>query len=297
MRIPPRLIRVCAGIGDNIWLLQKLINAKEKFDFQLTDAPPQRGKQIFDLLPQVANSCAYTPGLKYETIRGTSKQYDKVEFKSIKEKAFSLAINFHLENGRRIEEYLPDLPMTFRLPYQTGDHGFRLTDLYHPSMPSTVEGLVEAKKIGIYMSGYSIQRIWNFWNAREWFDFIQKLYAEMPHCVFVIIGAEWDTDLGSDVMRLLMDNRIPFINTIGKKLPYVVELMQRLDYFIGFPSGMSILNETLHKKTFMFYPPHLTPMMYAWAEEDRIKNFDYIAQLFCTPMEAFKIIADKSGLI
>ena len=29
------IIRVCPGIGDNIWLVQKLLNANRKFEFEI----------------------------------------------------------------------------------------------------------------------------------------------------------------------------------------------------------------------------------------------------------------------
>lgn len=278
-----RLIRVAPGIGDNVWVLQKLINANEKFDFHMSDAKPQRGKLLFDLLPQVTNSCSYVPGLPYSTIRTTSAMYDGVPFSSITDKSFSLAINHHLESGKRIEEFLPDLPMQWQLPYAI------------PEKTTTILG--HSHKIGIYVSCYSTNRGWGFWNEREWFDFVQKIYTELPDAGFFFIGAQWDIDLTSKVIKLCAENGIEAINCLGYNLSQSISVMQELDYFIGFPSGMCMINETLHKKTFMFYPWHLKNMMYAWAEEDRIKNYDYIAQLFTTPQLAFRVLAEQSRLI
>ena len=111
-----------------------------------------------------------------------------------------------------------------------------------------------------------------------------------------MIGAEWDTDLTGLLMTKMLANRIPFINTVGESLGVVIEILKRLNYFIGFPSGLSIINETLHKKTFMFYPKHLELLSTAWPEEARIKSGDYLAPLFCTPAEAFTFLMDKNGL-
>lgn len=284
-----RLIRVPPGIGDSIWILQKLINAKEKFDFHLSDGKPQRGKQIFDLLPSVAHSCTYVPGLSYNTIKKTAATNPK-SWMDHKDKAFTLECNTHLEAGRRIEEYLPDLQITYTLPYAT-----EITD---KAMARTLVAnhKLHEKFVGIYCSAYNTSRNWGFWNANEWFDFIQKIHAENRHIVFVIIGAEWDMDLTGLVVTKLIANRIPFINTIGEPLSVVIEILKRLDYFIGFPSGLSIINETLHKKTFMFYPKNLLPLSTAWPEEKRIKSNAYIPVEFCTPMEAFTLLMDKTGL-
>ncbi len=287
----PRLIRVMPGIGDNVWLCQKLINTGEKFDFHMSDGLPQRGKALFDLLPQVSASCTYVPGLRPKSVRETAKQYDGCAFASITEKAFSLELNHHLENGRRIEEYLPDLPTTYCLRYNTSDYAIAIDTV----ICNTFKPL--PKLIGIYISAYSTNRAWNFWSEKEWFDLIQKIHLEIPDACFVFIGAEWDLDLTGNVIKLCQLHNIPLFDAVGMVLGASIELMKRLDYFIGFPSGMCIINETLHKKTFMFYPWHLKNMMYAWPEEDRIKNRDYIAQLFYTPMEAFRIIAEQTNLL
>jgi len=279
-----RLIRVPTGIGDNIWLAQKLVNQKEKFHFQLSDAQPQRGKQIFDVLPQITASCVYTPGLSYQNIYNASKQFLNKKWSDIKDKDFALAINHNLENGKRIEEFLPDLKTSFRIKYDIGvydteDAGFDIR-------PGT-------SRIGVYTSGNHMNKVWNGWNSREWFDLLQKIYAEKPNTVFYIIGAKWDLDLGSELITLLESNNIPAVNVIDQPLGYCIGLMKLLDYFIGFPSGMPILNESLGKDTFMFYPEHLKPMMYAWADEKRIKEKKYMASLFCSPLEAFIMI--KNG--
>lgn len=289
----PRLIRVPPGIGDNIWLLQKLINAKEKFDFQISNLKPQRGKQIFDLLPQVSNSCTYVDGLRYDSIKQAASGFKKSKWSVIKDKAFALEVNSHLEAGKRLEEYLPDLKITYKLPYITDGHGFEPWHLPEYNRPT------KPKYIGIYTSAYSTVRSWNFWNERQWFDFVQKIHCEFHpgEVIFVIIGAFWDIDLSANLMKIFRENNIQYFDTIGKPLNYVIELLKALDYFIGFPSGLSIINETLHKPTMMFYPLHLANLRYAWPEEKRIHDYQYIAPLFCTPAEAFAEFADKSGMI
>lgn len=287
-----RLIRVPPGIGDSIWILQKLINSKEKFDFHITDAFPQRGKQIFDLLPQVSNSCEYVPGLSYGTIKALAKQNPKL-WQEHREKAFTLECNTHLEAGKRIEDYLPDLTIKYKLPYKTSD-----TEKALAAQLLSLQHANAGKYLGIYCSSYATSKNHGegFWGPNEWYDFVEKIHLENPLIIFVMIGAEWDTDLTGMLMTKMLAHRIPFINTVGENLGTVIEILKRLDYFIGFPSGLSIINETLHKKTYMFYPTHLIPLSTAWPEESRIKSGDYIPVKFCTPAEAFKILMDKNGL-
>lgn len=284
-----RLIRVPQGIGDNVWLFMKLINANEKFDFHLSDGKPQRGKQVFDLLPSLVNSCTYVPGLSYPSLRAASQQFDDAHWSSIQEKAIALSCNFHLEQGRRIEDFLPDLPTSYTIPYDTSGSLFDRAD-----MPNGF-----TKFIGIYASSYAGNKNWSGWREHQWFDLIQKIYLEKPDTCFYVIGALWDVDMAGKLIRLLQQNAIPYVDTVGKPLGYVIELLKVLDYFIGYPSGLSILNETIGAKgTFMFYPNNgsLDKMMYAWADPARIRNNRYIAHKFSSPMDAFKVIVKRSPL-
>lgn len=283
-----RVIKTCPGIGDAIWLFQKLINANEKFDWQIHDGFPQRGKQVFDLLPQISNSCTYTPNLPYRLIDHYNIVRRARLWGQIRQQEFYLSANRHLEEGRRIEQFLPDLPTSFRLEYMTKEEDFH--NAFHILMQTWREGDRNKPRrfIGIYASAYSTQRAWGFWDADGWYNLINLMRGENPDLVFVVIGASFDTDLGNDLLAKLQAHKVNHINTIGQPLSVVIEILKRLDYFIGFPSGLSILNETLAAKgTFMFYPPHLEKMMNAWADPARIESGQYKGAQFCEPEKAF----------
>lgn len=287
-----RTIMSPAGIGDNIWLLMKLINAKEKFKFQITASPPQRTKPLFDLVPNIAESCEYVNGLAYDTI----KKYNvcrasfatQVKWKSVKDDRFFLSANQHLEMGRRIETFLPDLKTDYRLSYQT-----RVSDQVTLTDDLRITDKLGSPLIGIFGSSYSTTRAWAFWSEKEWFQLIHKIHAERPEVVFAVIGASFDFDLGYKLIELLDIHKVPYFNTLGKNLSYVVELLKILDYFIGFPSGLSIMNETLGKDTLMFYPQHLDKMRYAWMEPGRQKTGAYTAPLFCDVDKAYSLICNQ----
>lgn len=273
-----RTIKVCPGIGDNIWLFQKLVNCGERFDFQMTSAHPQRGKQIFDLFPQVSNSCTYIDDMKsYKFIKNNAEYGD---FKNIEKDEFFLECNTHLEIGRRIEKFLPDLQTSFKLDYATTpkdkQQAINLLDIFRSN--------TDRKFIGIYGSSYSSARRWNFWQENEWFELC--LLVRNTDCVFVIIGADWDLDLAQKLIPKLQLADIRFINTVGQPLSVVIEILKSLHYFFGFPSGLSILNETLQKPGMMFYPPHLRNMIGKWADPDRVGK-EFKEAEFCSPQTAY----------
>lgn len=274
-----RTIKVCSGIGDNIWLLMKLINSYEEFNFQLPDNKPQRGKQIFDLLPTVAASATYVK-MKTDFVEANNIQARKLNFSDIKAKDFYLSCNKHLEAGKRIEEFFPDLATSFRINWDTEQFRTQAIKL----IPPDCEG---SEFIGLYGSSYSTTRAWGFWNEHQWLELARMVHKRNPGYKFVIIGAEWDLDLGRNLVKLLDKEGIPYVNTIGQPLGVVIEIMKVLKYFFSFPSGLGILAPTVSCPVVMFYPPHLSQMMNTWASPEDIASGQYKGCQFCTPQQIF----------
>jgi hypothetical protein len=285
--MPMRTIKTTPGIGDTLWVIQKLINARERFNWQINAAPPQRGKQVFDLLPQLGD-CQYVHGLGYNLIKARNVTKMARTWGRIRAQSFFLEANSHLEAGRRIEEFLPDLPTSYHLPFQTGQWAEQVR----------VEGLLFGRPlIGIYASSYATSRNWGFWQAAEWFELISYLRQEFDHAVFAIIGAEWDGPLATELMNMLLVNRIPFMDTIGKPLGYVIELMKHLSYAFYFPSGLGIISGLLARPSLMFYSPSAHPrLMRTWADPELIKSGIFTERFFCTPGDAFEHVRDNYQL-
>jgi hypothetical protein len=274
-----RTITVPAGIGDFIWLAMKLINTGEKFKIRLPDGSPQRGHQILQLLPQLVESHEYTPRLSYRKLADNNIQNTKKNWDEIGEKEFYLSANSHLESGYRLEEFLPDLLISYRLKYDTKAEDKIYAKTLLPDGP---------KYIAIYTSAYGTTRNWGFWDENQWLILIMLIWEKRQDVSFVIIGAEWDVDLSSKLMALIKQSGIPFVNTVGRPLSTVIEIMKRLTYGFYFPSGLPILNETLGGAgSVMFYPPFLKPMINSWAEPERIKNGTIKECLFCKPKQIF----------
>lgn len=291
-----RTIYTCAGIGDSIWILQKLINQSEKFNWVLPGGNPRRGKQVFDLLPQITESCVYSD--RSMKVRDIVKQSERGNWSSIKKQSFYLECNSHLEAGKRIEDWLPDLQTSYTLPWATTlDHELK-ANLY-----LTISGEIKGNEltvthnmnpkpyIGLYGSSYSTSRSWGFWQADKWAELAARIGKEFT---YVVLGAEWDKDLAGDLIPRLKSYGLDVINTVGQPLSVVIEIMKRLHAFIGFPSGLSILNETLAaRQTVMFYPPHLIKMMNTWADPARIESGAYKGCQFCSPETIYNWLKDR----
>jgi len=275
-----RTIKCCTGIGDNLWVLQKLISTNEKFNFSIAqDDPYKRATVLFDMLPSITNRVTYDNFTTDDSLK-QSIHFQKPNWKDITDKEFYLTINWHLESGKHITEFLPDLPMSYNMtPY------FK-TSSYKKEVSQILNG-EDKKYIGIYMTSYSTLRHWGFWDSIGWFDLISKLYNYNNNYVFVIIGASYDIDLAQDVMNLCDTKAIPYISTIGKNLSFVAETMKKLHFGFYFPSGIGILAASLYSPNVMFFPNHLEPMMNTFQDPELIKNNKIKHCLFCSTQDIF----------
>lgn len=268
-----RTLIVPPGIGDCCWLIMKLLSTSERFHIHIPGSLPQRGKQLWDMLPQLVVSCRYTKDTTHEVLKKTVTRFTR-DWGKIRAGRFHLSFNKHLEDGKRIERALKDLPTSFIIPYQTG-------------LPDVSVFFDGSPTIGIYCSAYSNARHWDMWQVKQWVEFINIIHAERPAVRFIFIGAEYDIDLSRQIMEAIPT--VPHISTIGEPLPVVIEILKRLDYFVGFPSGLSILHETLGKPGLMFYPEHLKRMMGTWAHPSRIMK-EHIPMLKASPAEVVGVI-------
>lgn len=285
-----RTITVPAGIGDFCWLACKLGSVNEKFHIKLPDGLPQRGHQILQLLPSLVESYEYTPNLSYKKINENNIQRKKKNWKDIKDNSFYLSANEWLESGKRIEGWLPDLPTSYRLDFAT--------DADDKGIARVLLDDSGAHYIGIYGSAYANARHkhYNGWGPDEWFKFCKLLYSHNRNIKFVIIGADYDEDLATMLMNKFHEFRTPFVNTIGQPLSVVIELLKRLSYFVGFPSGLSILNELLGKDGVMFYGEKVKGIINTWADPERIKAGNIKECLFCDPEQIFDWVKNSYGL-
>lgn len=280
-----RTITVPAGIGDFLWLAAKLLNTGERFNIIMPNGSPQRGHQVMDLLPDLVASHTYAPNLSYEILKEKNMQSKKRFWRDIGEKDFYLSANLHLETGNRIEDFFPDLETSYRMKFTTSEADKIKSVQLLPGGP---------KYIGIYGSAYRNARHkhYNGWGPGEWFKLIRRLYNGDEDFVFVIIGAEYDSDLATMLMEEMRMQRIPFVNTIGQPLSTVVEILKQLKYFIGFPSGLSILNEYMGKNGLMFYGHKITGIINSWADPERIRSGDIKECLFDTPEVIYNWLAN-----
>lgn len=283
-----RIITGPPGLGDLIFIIQKLINANEKFIWRLPNGYPQRGHQVLELLPSIVESWYYDR-IRFSNVRGwnVSKQLagaDIPRWKDIHNNDIFLEANTLLESGQRIENFLPDLPISFRLTYETTEEHKRRAD--------EILGKRDKKTVGIYMSSIGTNAASGTWNPDEWKDFLASMLVEFD-CHFCFFAAQWDQDMLKAVTEPLENNYPLFYD---ESLGAVIEGFKQLDYLIGFQSGMSIINETLGKDGMMLYRKADRNIIGTWADSRRITSGQIKECQFAPPEQIVNWIKENNKL-
>jgi hypothetical protein len=283
-----RTIRTVSGIGDTLWMIMKLEGTGEKFHWRLTAEQPQRGHQIFEVLPQTAASVNYDISFgAHQALTRNIEQQIKTWKEIGNRDSFYLAANWHLEAGHHLTGWLPDLPINYYPQYQTQAY---------VEQANTLLSDKKAKYIGCYGSSYSTSRHWGGWMEKDWELLITELRRRDNTITPIIIGANWDIDMAKNLIGRLEALHIPYIRLIGEKLGLVIEIMRRIRYGFYFPSGIGIIGGTLGVPGTMWYPKHLDPMRGKWCDPALTKSGVFNEILFCTPQEMLKYVDERGGI-
>lgn len=295
-----RTIITAPGIGDFLWLLMRLINLEqpEKFDWVFStredDIAPNKAEvqtrafQIQPLLPQLINSVSHKSISWNRQIKGNSPK----RFSDAKNSTFYLEANSHLENGFRIEQFLPDITNTsFILPFQTSEKNKREAK----EILSTFKN-GEHKICGIYTSSHAPRD--GSWNQDQWAQIINLIKQFNPNYKFVFIGAGYDEKWTMEVANKF--DQSDYTTCIDQDLGTAIEVQKGLDIMIGFQSGMTILNELIGApQTVMLYwrnKAHRN-IIESWAEPRRMNiTKQYKGCEFDAPSVIYKWLIDNNKL-
>lgn len=284
-----RTIISAQGIGDWVWIAQKLINQKEKFDWIMPvnhgSAVEKRAVQLEKLFPILINTMTYQ---KLNFRRDVAAYSYKGRWSNLEAKTIYLEANSHLEAGKRIEDFLPDLPTSFILPFETSiENAIEASNL--------LERFEGHKVCGIYTSNHAKAR--DSWMEEEWTALIKMIKKYNPDYKFVFIGADYDRPLTESIYSKL--DKDDYVTCIEKELGTAIEVLKRLDIFIGFQSGLTIINELIGaKQTVMLYwndQAH-SNIINSWADPKRIESGNYKGCHFCAPELIFKWLIDNNKL-
>lgn len=269
---------VPSGIGDILWILAKLQHVG-RFSFIVPDAGPHRADSLLSLLPHLAQSIRYEPEWTYRKILVQNDARHGRAWSELSSKPkIVLSANEHLEGGKRLEMFLPDLPYAYVDDFRTtaADRNY------------AERVLSQGMTIGIYTSSLSNSHAHGGWELDQWLYFCARLGLLRPN--FVLIGAEYDRTLTIPLASALAQLGFACKEVVGRPLGSVIEVLRGLTYFVGFPSGLSVIREMLRQDGLMFYGFSQSGIIGAWAEPERIQAGKIYERLFLSPADASSLV-------
>lgn len=176
-----------------------------------------------------------------------------------------LECNSHLEAGKPLADWLPDLPTEYHYPlYVTDDDRLRAGNLLAAACPTA------GPVVGISAASYRGAEAWKTWGRSEWTAVLRAVLHQgwTP----ILLGGFWD-----DLTSALADElKIP--NLVGKtSVGEMVAIQDLLDAYVGFSSGLGIIRTVLNKPALMLWPAHQLELSTAWAPPHMLESRRYVA--------------------
>lgn len=228
------------GIGDVSWLyskfryLSKLVNRDVIF-YSPNQEKCNRSVYFCDLLPDIINGGI---GINCNPIGKGIKSNTTIDhIVSMAENSICpLEVNSHLESGKRIEEYIPDLPIDYHYPLDIPQECI-----------NKAEGIISGMSrpiIAVYVSGLKTQTgAQAIWKLHEWSYFLNNVHNNLGGSI-VFIGAEYDRERLEQIISGI-DAGIPYNTIIGQHLGAALHELSLCDIMVSYPSGIGILANVL----------------------------------------------------
>ena len=160
-------IGVPSGIGDFSWMWSKLCHVQNEIEeIEIADGWPYRTQEYVHLCGIKASYGAFA----YPQILLSEKVNNVRSWKDIQNLNYGMVLieaNKHLEDGRRLEEWMPDLPTEFHYPLNVSDSARAIAQrsLMHLKGPL----------LGVSCASYRGSEAWKTWDREQWVNILKRI--------------------------------------------------------------------------------------------------------------------------
>lgn len=265
---------VPSGIGDLSWMYSKLKHV-EPFKWLVADGWPARSVPFLKLLPQVRDSdygrFDYSDIIMAETAMGFYCSPSWQQLKAYEGEQLFLEANKHLEMGRPLEDWLPDLPTDYHYDVVIPESEARRA-------AALIRGL-KRPIWGISAASYRGAEAWKTWGVEPWLSFLER-WLEFAGGSILLLGGNWDD------LTFALASEGGYIDLVGKtSVPMALWVVREIDGYIGFSSGLGIVRTVFDKPTMMLWPDHQVELSRSWADPEMIESSKYVASLWRDPAD------------
>ena len=255
------------GIGDSVWALHKVQAIRDKFDpggpidVSLVGSNDKVDSRALDFVRRFrfVNSVnmkpfqlqAYGPRVHPD---GTYNYIDDGDYTFDEEHYIVLVPNRTLEQGIRLENWLPHYPIRW--------------DIFHDFRIEVIERVHAAdvhEKIGDYAVFYPGPLAGNtveghnrgpLWTPQEWVELGQRIHQEFGLHILVV-GASYDQAYFSGMLEPLLKGKDYWTSVIGRtNLGELWALTDRAKFVISYQAGVGIISTYRNTPTGIFWRQH-----------------------------------------
>ena len=184
--------------------------------------------------------------------------------------------NQHLEMGKPLADWMPDLPTTYHVPMYVTDEDSTRAKRLLANMPRPITA--------ISCASYRGSEAWKTWGYAEWSPFLKRLHAEVGGTI-LLLGGFWD-DLTS---RIAEQDGYP--DLVGKtNMGQLVAILRQCEQVVGFSSGLGMLHACEWGKTFLLWPDHQVELSRSWADPAMLDAGTYDTSLWRHPDEVWWLV-------
>lgn len=283
-----------AGIGDFSWAWSKLYHIRDQITgIQIADGWPHRTTPYVELCltrEERARIEVKYGDFNYQTIRMNVivNQMENPTLDQIlarkDEGCILLEPNNHLEMGKRLEEWIPNLPCNFHYPLYTEamDYNNMAKKLF-AAFDAAGRSPHDTKYVGVSCASYRGSEAWKTWGVNEW-EYILTKMLDTGYTP-ILIGGFWD-DL---TYTLACKLKLPEL--VGKtSQAECIELLRVLPAYIGFSSGLNVIRTVLNKPAFALWPDFQEELSRSWAPPHMLDSNRYVRSLWRDPTEVWPVM-------
>jgi len=275
---------VPTGIGDFSWVYSKLASLEIPVTIEVCAGGPARLQPIAELLPRIERMYTGNIGYGELAVKQLPAETTRAQLMAWPAGApIPLSCNTHLENGNRVETWLPDIPTYHHYPVLVSQQDI-----------DQAKALVPFKDyVCIYASSKATCATWTGWMGPQWVEFMNLFRDKIAPMSFVLIGAQWDVDLGVEVQQCAAVAQIPFVNLVNlTRLGTALKIIKNSHYMVSFPSGMGIMSHVIRQPCTMFYPSPLVKMLRTFVSPESAALNRFHETIFCPPAELIQWLLD-----
>jgi Glycosyltransferase family 9 (heptosyltransferase) len=255
-----KIVMAPAGQGDWSWIWSKLCHvADEIAEVRVPSGWPNRTVPFIELCGLKADYL----DIDYPTIQANMAVHGCETWAGYREHpacGMAVSANRHLELGKPLAEYLPDLPTDYHYPLPVTQEDIDVAARLTQDLPRPL--------IGISCASYRGSEAWKTWGRGEWTDCLQRMQAE--GLTPVLLGGFWD-----DLTHYVATN-LSLPDLVGKtSVAECVAVLNALDGYVGFSSGLGVIRTVLRKSSFMLWPEFQCDLATSWPDPEDLETGKY----------------------